>query len=387
MRIVARFYGIVDKPDGVRKLHTQPVAYLGGVAVFLGWMAGLAMSQFTSMHVPSAPRHVVVNWGIFAATAIVALLGLRDDMHGVSPRIKIGGQLMAGVLLLATGVGTHCTASLWMPLHARLLEKFGHSFITDRVVVVSSCILTLVLVVGCCNAANVMDGMDGLCGGVTSIVGVGFCFVAVNIAASSNWDPNLNALRVVLALSLLGALLGFVPYNFNPASIFLGDTGSMLVGFCCATLLVLSAEQTHPKWFLGGMVMFALPVLDALLAIARRLVKKRNVFAADHHHFHHQMLLRGFSIKQTVAVAYVLTVVFVIGGAATAYLRTRYVAAIYLVVFAYIMVAAHKLGMVDEEVRSVPRKSLASRSSAATRPADSASTIEVEATANAGLPE
>src|SRR5437763_12663192 len=117
----------------------------------------------------------------------------------------------------------------------------------------TSAVLVVLVVLGCCNATNLMDGLDGLCGGVTAIIVAGFLFVAVHLAmfgggVNTNWD----ALRVILGLALLGAVLGFIPYNFNPASIFMGDTGSMFLGFCCGTMIILMA-QAQNKWFLASM--------------------------------------------------------------------------------------------------------------------------------------
>jgi UDP-GlcNAc:undecaprenyl-phosphate GlcNAc-1-phosphate transferase len=172
-------------------------------------------------------------------------------------------------------------------------------------------------------------------------------------------EDNIVVLRVVLSLALLGAVLGFVPYNFNPASIFMGDAGSMFLGYCCATLIILSAEKAGElKWFLASMVMFALPLLDTALAFARRMVNRRAVFSADRHHFHHQLIARGLTVKQTVLIAYGLAIFFVVGGGAIAFLQTRYVVAAYLVIFGFMVVAAFKMGMIHERPRVVTRITL-----------------------------
>jgi UDP-GlcNAc:undecaprenyl-phosphate GlcNAc-1-phosphate transferase len=164
-------------------------------------------------------------------------------------------------------------------------------------------------------------------------------------------------MRVVLGLALLGAVLGFVPFNFNPASIFMGDTGSMFIGFAFATLVAMMAEE-KPRWFLAAMVMFALPVLDTTLAFARRWVNRRPLFSADRHHFHHQLVARGYTVKQTVIISYGLALGFVMLGAAIVFIRTRYAVAVYLVVFGSIIVAAYKMGMVHEKPRVVTRRPL-----------------------------
>jgi UDP-GlcNAc:undecaprenyl-phosphate GlcNAc-1-phosphate transferase len=169
--------------------------------------------------------------------------------------------------------------------------------------------------------------------------------------ANTNWD----ALRVVLGLALLGGVLGFVPYNFNPASIFMGDTGSMFLGYACALMILLMGEVAS-KWFLAAMVMFALPVLDTGLAFARRWVNRRPVFSADRHHFHHQLVARGLSVRRAVVMLYGLSIFFVICGAAIVFMRTRYAVAFYLVIFGSIIVAAYKMGMVHERPIVVKRR-------------------------------
>src|SRR5947209_895270 len=204
-----------------------------------------------------------------------------------------------------------------------------------------------------------MDGLDGLCGGVTAVIAAGFLFLAVSIASrGGGLNTNLDGLRIVLGLALLGAVLGFIPFNFNPASIFMGDTGSMFLGFSCATMIILAAQETHPKWFLASLVMFALPVLDTTLALARRYVNRRPIFSPDKHHFHHQMVARGFTVKQTVVISYGLALFFALAGGAVVYLRTRYVVAFYLVVFGSLIVTAYKMGMVHEKPRIVTRQPL-----------------------------
>jgi len=370
LRAVAMHYNIIDQPDGVRKMHTVPVAYLGGLAVFLGWLTGLCMSQFLPLHYidelmpPEMPRTVVINFGLVIGAAAIILLGLWDDIIHMSPRIKILGQVFAAICLLIGGIGRR---SAWIFIGPVLTKLAQHGFIHGHpstlyqkdIVLVASWILVIGVIVVCCNATNLMDGLDGLCGGVTGVVALGFLFLAVNLATQSGAvNINHDALRVVVALALLGAVLGFVPYNFNPASIFLGDTGSMFIGFCCGTLMILFAAQGQFKWFLSAMVMFSLPLLDTALAFVRRYVNKRPLFSADKYHLHHQLVARGFTVKQTVMISYGLSIAFVLLGAAIVYTRTRYAVGVYLIVFGSIIVAAFKMGMVHERVKVTTAKSL-----------------------------
>jgi len=364
MQMVAMQYGIVDNPDRLRKVHQTPVAYLGGVAIFLGLLAGLAISQYLTLHrrEPGWPTSSPgIKFSIVLGALIIVILGLWDDLLGVKPMGKILGQISAAVLLLLDDVGSQCTRPLLEPLAHKLYYLYtGVSYFNDLnstiwfspLIFVSSSVLVVLLVVFCCNATNLMDGLDGLCGGVTAIIAFGFVFVAVHLAMyggglNTNWD----ALRVILGLALLGAVLGFIPYNFNPASIFMGDTGSMLLGYVCAVMIVLMAQE-QAKWFLAAMVMFALPILDTALAFARRWIAGRPLFSADAQHFHHQLVQRGFSVKQTVLISYGLAVFFALLGATIVIVRTRYAVALYLVTFGSIIVAAYKMGMVHESARS-----------------------------------
>jgi UDP-GlcNAc:undecaprenyl-phosphate GlcNAc-1-phosphate transferase len=223
-----------------------------------------------------------------------------------------------------------------------------------------------------------MDGLDGLCGGVTAIIAAGFLFIAVHLAMfGGGLSVNFDGLRVVLGLALLGAVLGFVPYNFNPASIFMGDTGSMLLGFCCAVMIVLMGQGQHPKWFLASMVMFALPVGDTALAFARRWVNGRPLFSADKFHFHHQLVSRGFSVKQTVLIAYGLAIFFAVLGASIVFMKTRFVGAFWLLIFGWIVVAAYKMGMIHERPVVVGRKPIAVENEVATEPVGPADVLDI----------
>jgi UDP-GlcNAc:undecaprenyl-phosphate/decaprenyl-phosphate GlcNAc-1-phosphate transferase len=350
MRQVAMYYNIIDQPDMVRKLHRTPIAYLGGIAVFLGWLAGLAMSQFLNVHRTDAGLdHLKIPVAVVAAAVMMIMLGLWDDIRKAKPQLKIALQILAAIVLLWGGIGTHCTEPLLAPVFLRLNKYYGWNPQYDQLIgMITSAVATIFIVVGCCNATNLMDGLDGLCGGVTAIIAVGFVFLAVNMAMYGvSANANADGMRIVLGLALLGAVLGFLPYNFNPASIFLGDTGSMFIGFSCAVIMVMMAED-QPKWFLAAMVMFALPVMDTTLAFARRWVNRRPLFSADRHHFHHQLVARGYSVKQTAVISYAIAFGFVLLGAAIVYMRTRYAVGIYLVTFGSIIVTTYKIGMVHE---------------------------------------
>ncbi len=371
MRRVATYYGIVDKPDGLRKIHREPVAYLGGIAVFLGWLVGVAVATKCQWHLgpswlahygPSTvvpllkiPIHIVVS------AMLVVALGFYDDIRHMSPKFKIAGQVLAAIVLLAGGIGTTITAPFIENIVLRLPKSLDPHTVHDIAqwaIYISSCGLTTAIVVFCCNASNLMDGLDGLCGGVTAIISLGLLVLAINLALYPNLTSpvlaNRDSLRVVLGLALLAATLGFVPFNFNPASIFMGDAGSLFLGFSCALMIVLLGEA-EARWLLAAMVMFSLPVLDTALAFARRKLAGRALFSADKQHLHHQLVARGMSVKQAVLTAYALAIFFVICGIAIIYIRTRYAVGFYLVLFGSIIVAAYKMGMIHERIVKAPK--------------------------------
>src|SRR3954465_51880 len=173
MRAVAIYYNIVDQPDRLRKMHQMPVAYLGGVAVFLGWISGLAITQFLSIHRQEAGwniGHPSIKFSIVLGALIIIVLGLWDDLHGVKPIGKICGQVAAAIFLLMDDVGTQCARPLIAPIYYRL-DGFlggtlGDPMLTSwfmPTVYVCSATLVVTIVVFCCNATNLMDGLDGLC--------------------------------------------------------------------------------------------------------------------------------------------------------------------------------------------------------------------------------
>ncbi len=230
MRLVASFYGIIDQPDRVRKVHAAPVAYLGGVAVFLGWISGLATSQFLHLHRLTAGwpiSYPVVNFGIVIASLVIIVLGLWDDIYGIRPVVKVSGQVIAATFLLLYDVGSQCTRPFLVGilnyacnvfhLANPLVSEPGHILWFDTLVLVSSGLLVVLVIVGCCNATNLMDGLDGLCGGVTAIIVAGLLFVAVHLAMTGGGlDTNWDALRVILGLSLLARSLALSLLTSTP---------------------------------------------------------------------------------------------------------------------------------------------------------------------------
>jgi UDP-GlcNAc:undecaprenyl-phosphate GlcNAc-1-phosphate transferase len=356
MRVLALRNGIVDWPDMKRKAHVEPVAYLGGVAVFLGWLAGVVTSFFITPHTAGLGS-ATINFpvSILVGAVIITLVGLFDDVYGISPRVKLGGQLIAAALLAGETVGTRLAAGVIeliatiFNFDAQMLPGF------EFVAYWLGAALVMLLVLGGCNAANLLDGLDGLASGVTAIVAAGFTVISVSLAmglygaggaysAGVHTTAALDPVRIVVCLALLGAVLGFLPYNFNPAMIFMGDTGSMLLGFLCTSTILLFAEKGDLTPVIAALFVFALPIIDTSMAIVRRKVRGQPIFSPDNQHLHHQLVRSGMTVKQAVSSLYIMALAFGALGCSLVFIRLRYVAVVFLVVCAFVVVTAYKVG-------------------------------------------
>jgi UDP-GlcNAc:undecaprenyl-phosphate GlcNAc-1-phosphate transferase len=290
---IALRLGIVDKPDNLVKTHRKPIPYLGGVGIFIGLAAGIltALVCLPADYPPIARKWLL---GIISAGAIACAVGCIDDLVDIRPWQKVLGQVAAGLVLVAVGI-TPTLYSLDQP--AKL--------IVDTVFV-------MVFVLGATNSLNLLDGLDGLCAGVTIVCAGGMLLLAMlmgSVQSGLQGDP----VRAIVCLALLGSVCGFLPFNYHPARIFMGDAGSLLLGLNMAALIILFAEKT-PQFWLGSVVIFGLPILDTAVAFARRLVNKRPLFVSDRGHIYDQMMDRGLSVRKTVALCYGLTALYAIMG-------------------------------------------------------------------------
>ena len=336
-RALAISLGVYDMPDQRLKPHSRPIPYLGGLAMFLGVAAPLAVVSWSGQ-----TEHSRSLWAVLAGLTIIVTAGLLDDLVSLRPYQKIIAQVAAALVLVAggvifRGVSFQIGGVQWMPNSPPLLLSIGVMF-------------QVFLVVAACNATNLLDGLDGLCGGVTAIIAVGFLLLATSIAGWHMWGHapsyQFSTLIIAISLALLGAALGFLPYNFNPASIFMGDAGSMLMGFVCATLMIMFSErQGMLKWFVGALFIFGLPIFDTALAYARRKLNGRPVFQGDRSHFYDQLVDRGLTVRQTVLICYGLALFFAILGVGIIFMRTRYGLLVYIGVTTILAITVYKAGM------------------------------------------
>jgi UDP-GlcNAc:undecaprenyl-phosphate/decaprenyl-phosphate GlcNAc-1-phosphate transferase len=274
-RRLARRWGVLDLPSH-RKVHRSPTPLLGGLAVYAGfWLSVLTVSRFEvaapEVFLPAATRELAA---IFVATLTLMLVGLADDkLGGLPPRAKLGGQLLAAGVAILGG------------LQLRVFE----SQLLDIP-------LTLLWIVGLSNAINLLDNMDGLSAGATAIAAIFFfCIAALNG----------QLLVGAMALALAGACIGFLRYNFNPATVFMGDTGTLFMGFLLATI-GMKLKASGPAWwsFILVVVVLALPIFDTGLVTAYRLWKGHGVAQAGKDHTSHRLVKLGLPHRWAVLVLY-----------------------------------------------------------------------------------
>ena len=301
-RALALKAGALAKPDA-RRLHPEPIAQWGGLAIFLGVTAAALLwrqpgpddlRQLASSSAPldiAATKTLHLSTVFFGCGALILILGMLDDRFELAPLWKFGGQIAIVYLLWRGGVRINT-----LPFTSGTLP------LSDA----ASLALTALWVLGMTNGINFIDGVDGLAAGVCAI-GAG-CLSIIEISKGATWAAAASA-------AICGACLGFLPWNFHRARIFLGDTGSLLLGFWLSAVAIAAASKTAAATTLAlPMLILGVPVLDTAWAIVRRSMARQPVWRADRGHLHHRLLERTKSPVKTVAVIYAVSLI--LGAAA-----------------------------------------------------------------------
>lgn len=294
-RRLAFHFGVLDVPNE-RKLHTEPVPYLGGMAIFLGICAGIITG-----FVWQGQNFFGPFWGLAAGSLIIVALGLYDDFKGTGARGKLLFQTMAALLVYFSGIQLKLIA----------LPVIG-GWETGWL----SLPLTVFWILAITNAINLLDGLDGLASGVT--------FIATSFMGFFAFQGGQIAEALIFA-AINGSLAGFLVFNFPPARIFMGDTGSLLLGFLMATL-TLNGLQKGPYaiTILIPIVLLTVPISDTLLSIIRRARSRSGIFQADKKHLHHRILAVSGGYKRTLFIIYGVCVLLGFVAAVSLYNGTRY---------------------------------------------------------------
>lgn len=273
---VALHIGAVDIPNE-RKIHKKPMPRLGGLAIFLGFLLGYMLFG----------THSAIMNSILIGSFIIVLTGVVDDIKPLKASTKFVGQIAAA-----------CVVVFYGNILLKDLSAFG-LYIDFGIMAYP---LTIFFVLGCINCMNLIDGLDGLAGGISSIY-----FLTIGIIAAMQGS---NGLDFVLTFVMLGATLGFLVHNFNPASIFMGDSGSMFLGFIISVIALLGFKNVTMSSLIIPLLILAIPILDTVFAIIRRLIKGENISTPDKFHIHHQLLNRNFNQRATVLMIYIINLLF-----------------------------------------------------------------------------
>ena len=289
VRNLAMGRGWVAPPIQQRDLHENPLPRLGGVPIFLSFLIGIAVAWLAGLHFPalavgSSLRTLLT---ILVPGTLIFLLGIYDDIHSVCPYTKFAVQAVAAIMLFAGGLRI-----LDLPL------LFGARHLAWPI----GLPLTVLWVIGITNAFNLIDGLDGLAAGSAL-----FSTLVVFVVAIFNGSSLVSLLTIALA----GAILGFLRFNFNPATIFLGDCGSLFIGFMLSALALVGSEKAPTVIAVAiPLVSFGLPILETTLSVMRRLISGKPLFTGDREHIHHKLLQLGMTHRQVVIVLYGVSAIF-----------------------------------------------------------------------------
>ncbi len=272
--------GIVDKPDEARRVHKKPIPLLGGLAMFYGFIVSVILFGVVDESVR----------GMVLGALIILIVGIIDDARQLSAKAKLPFQILAALVLILHDVRIEWVS---VPRFISSTGVLGLGFWGIP--------LTVFWVVGVTNAVNLIDGLDGLAAGVSSIACMSlFCIAMI-----------VGELEVALiTASLTGACFGFLPYNFNPAKIFMGDTGSTFLGFILASVSIMGLFKSYMVVSVAvPFLVLGLPLFDTGFAIFRRVKAGKPIMSPDRDHLHHRVLDMGFSQKKTVSIIYMMCTV------------------------------------------------------------------------------
>lgn len=273
---VAEHVGALDIPNQ-RKVHSKPIPRLGGLGIFLGFLAG---------YMTFCEPTVIMN-SILIGSFIIILTGILDDIRPLKAKHKFLAQICACLVVIIYG--------------GVLLKDVG-AFGFHINFGIFAYPITLFFMLGCINCINLIDGLDGLAGGIASIF-----FLTIAVIA---YVRGINSLAFIISLIMLGSTLGFLIHNFHPAKIFMGDTGSMFLGFIISVITLLGFKTTLASSIIIPMFVLVIPIFDTLCAIIRRKLKGESISTPDKQHFHHQLLRRDCSQVKTVLIIYAITILF-----------------------------------------------------------------------------
>ena len=294
---LARKVDAVDMPKDERRINSKPMPRLGGIAIVSGFLVSMAyllavMSIEGTIDLFGQEQYGIKMIGLLCGIIVLAITCFIDDSRDLPPPTKLAGQLIAAIIVIYSGIRIE-------NLNLPFLNEIGLNYPV-------SIITTLGWIIGITNAINLIDGLDGLSSGI----GIISC-LSLLIIFSLNYSP---LIAILLVTALAGALIGFLPFNFNPAKTFMGDTGSNFLGFLLAIISILGIAKTYTVMvIIAPLIVLALPIFDTLWAIIRRVITGKSIKAIvmpDKGHLHHRLMAKGYSQKQSVLILYAISATF-----------------------------------------------------------------------------
>ncbi|CAH8719609.1 undecaprenyl/decaprenyl-phosphate alpha-N-acetylglucosaminyl 1-phosphate transferase [Paenibacillus thiaminolyticus] len=280
--------GAVDVPNA-RKVHTRIMPRMGGLGIFAAFVITLCLLALFVPDILFGHRDSSLIWALLSGGAIIVLTGALDDRFELSAKVKLVGQIIAACVVV---FGFDLTVDF-------VNVPFGDQYWNIESWIAIP--LTIFWIVGVTNAINLIDGLDGLAAGVSAISIATILVMAVFMG---------NPMVILLCAVLLGSIIGFLFFNFHPAKIFMGDTGSLFLGFSLAVLSLLGFKQIAIVSFITPLLIIGVPLSDTFFAIVRRAVQKKPIFAPDKGHLHHCLRELGFSHRKTVLIIYAIATFF-----------------------------------------------------------------------------
>jgi len=321
-RLALRFGFMAEVRD--RDVHAEPTPRLGGLAMLAGVGAGILLaSKLPMMRAVFEGSNTAI--ALLSGVAIIVVLGIIDDRWGLDAPTKLAGQVLAAGVMAFQGI-----AIIWLPI--------GGTFVLDPV---TSVLFTVIIVLVSINAINFVDGLDGLAAGIVMVAAGAFFAYSYLLSVELGFER--ATLATLVSVVLVGVTIGFLPHNFFRARIFMGDTGSMMLGLLLAAGTITLSGQVDPSAVAGGtlfpallpvllpVAVMALPLIDLLLAVIRRTRAGRNPFAPDKQHLHHRLLEMGHSQVRAVLLMYAWTALIAGSGVLIAFVPLPYAAAFFVV--------------------------------------------------------
>ncbi len=289
VRRLAFKVGGVDIPKDNRRMHKKPIALMGGLAIICGFVISLIFDLVTTSNIITPDREIA---GLMTGIAVIMMMGVLDDTQTLKAWVKLAFQLLAAICVVAIS-DTRITV---------ITNPFG----SDPYMELSPFIsfpLTVLWIVGITNAINLIDGLDGLAAGVSSISSLSLFFVSI---LRADLDPSIAVYTALVTAALSGSTLGFLPFNFNPAKIFMGETGAAFLGFTLGVISIQGAMKSYTAISIAiPLLVLGLPLFDTLFAIIRRILSHKSIMEADRGHLHHRLIDMGLSQRQSVLIMYI----------------------------------------------------------------------------------